>query len=108
MLPILGYSICGGRFAPLDVLLGHVIDLDRDRRPAAEERLAVQNAERLDVDADNLLGLQRLADFEVIFHPFFIDQRGDLLRIDDVDVLDVGLQAFADSFGQGPGRARNC
>ena len=54
----------------------------------------------------DLLGLQRLADFEVVVHSLFIAEPGDFLRIDDVDVLDVGLQAFADSFGQGPGRAR--
>ena len=83
------------------MLLGHVIDLDVHGGPAAEERLAIQDAKRLDIDADDLLGLQGLADFKVIVHSLFIDKLGDLLLIDDMDVLDVGLQAFADSFGQG-------
>ena len=68
-------AICGGVLCHSTLLLGHVVDLDVHRRSAAEERRAVQNAERLDVDADDLFGPQLLADCDVIFHSFFIDQR---------------------------------
>ena len=92
-------------FPDLIATIGHIVDREGDVGVALVKRGAFVEREVIKFDIDHSRRFDGAAEVFEIIPILFIDPVVNFLRTDDVDVLDVGCQYFADTFANGAGSA---